>query len=294
MKFDFKKLGNICQGQDGCIWGNTVFRFSGDGICRVYDLQNLTPCENGEAKMIASFKLDRADELCPHSNSVCFGKDKYDKDDEYPLLYTNLYNAYDRCEDEMWGVCCVYRLMRDGDSFKTTLVQIIEVGFAHDAELWCSRKPGEGRDMRPFGNFVVDAENGLYHGLVMRDKPQKTRYFTFKLPNPTDGQLDGHFGVNRVTLTKDDILSKFDCDYSSYLQGACVHKGLIYSIEGGTKSYTSPATLTVVDPKACRQIIRISLIYYGMDFEPEFIDFTDNRCIFIDNMGNVFELFIET
>lgn len=294
MKFDFKKLGNICQGQDGCIWENTVFRFSGDGICRVYDLQNLTPCENGEAKMIASFKLDRADELCPHSNSVCFGKDKYDKDDEYPLLYTNLYNAYDRCEDEMWGVCCVYRLMRDGDSFKTTLVQIIEVGFAHDAELWCSRKPGEGRDMRPFGNFVVDAENGLYHGLVMRDKPQKTRYFTFKLPNPTDGQLDGHFGVNRVTLTKDDILSKFDCDYSSYLQGACVHKGLIYSIEGGTKSYTSPATLTVVDPKACRQIIRISLIYYGMDFEPEFIDFTDNRCIFIDNMGNVFELFIET
>lgn len=293
MKFDYKQIGNICQGQDGCIWKNTIFRFGGDGICRVYDLNDLTPCENGEARMITTFQLDRTDEICPHSNSVCFGSERFAADDEFPLLYTNLYNSCDGKEDEMWGVCCVYRLQRDGNGFKTTLVQIIEIGFAHDAELWCSRKAGEGRDIRPFGNFAVDAENGLYHGFVMRDKPQKTRYFTFKLPNLSDGQFDPRFGVKRVTLTKDDILSKFDCDYSSYLQGACVHKGLIYSTEGGTKSYTSPATLTVVDPKTFRQIARISLIYFGMEFEPEFIYFTGDRCIYIDNMGDVFELLIE-
>jgi hypothetical protein len=243
--------------------------------------------------MLTTFKLDRADELCPHSNTVCFGAEKYAEEDEFPLLYTNLYNSCDGKEDEMWGVCCVYRLQRAGESFKTTLVQIIEIGFAHNAELWCSRRIGEGRDMRPFGNFVVDAENGLYHGFVMRDKPHKTRYFTFKLPKLSDGLLDERFGVKRVTLTEGDILSKFDCDYSSYLQGACVHNGLIYSVEGGTKSYTSPATLTVVDPKALRQILRLSLIYFGLEMEPEFIYFTANRCIYIDNIGNVFELFIE-
>ncbi|MBQ8407314.1 MAG: hypothetical protein IJY39_00470 [Clostridia bacterium] len=293
MKLEYKKLGNICHGQDGCVWENLIFRFGGDGICRVYDLNDLAPLENGEAKRIATFKLDKADDICPHCNSVCFGKERYAEDDEYPLLYCNLYNSYDGKEDEMWGVCCVYRLQRDGEGFMTTLVQIIEIGFAHNADLWCSRRPGEGRDMRPFGNFVVDAENGLYHCFVMRDKPQKTRYFTFKLPKIADGQLDPRFNVNRVILTEADILSKYDCDYSSYLQGACVHNGLIYSTEGGTKSYTSPATLTISDPKAFRQILRLSLIYFGLENEPEFIYFVGDRCIYIDNIGGVFELFIE-
>ena len=191
----------------------------------------------------------------------------------------------------MWGVCCVYRLERDGDSFKTTLVQIIEVGFAHDSELWCSRKPGQGRDMRPFGNFVVDVENGKYYGIVTRDATHKTRFFEFDLPALADGVMDEKYGVNRVVLTPDHILAKFDCDYQNYLQGVCMHQGLIYSIEGGSKSVYNPATLMIVDPKRQRQITRISLIYFGMEYEPEFIYSVGDRCVYIDNMGNVFELF---
>lgn len=294
MNFNFKKIGNICHGQDGCIWENTIFRFGGDGICRVYDLNDLAPTEDGTAKMLTTFKLDRADELCPHSNAVCFGAEKYAEEDEFPLLYTNLYNAYDRQEDEMWGVCCVYRLIRDGNGFNTTLLQIIEVGFAHDSELWCSRKPGQGRDTRPFGNFTVDAENGKLYGFVMRDTPHKTRFFEFALPKLSDGTPDEKYGVNRVILTPDHILAKFDCDYSNYLQGVCMHQGLIYSIEGGSKSIYNPATLMIVDPVRQRQIARISLIYYGMEFEPEFIYSIGDRCIYIDNMGNVFELFFNT
>jgi hypothetical protein len=294
MKFDFKSLGNICQGQDGCIFENLIFRFGGDGSCRVYDLNNLAPTpENNEAKCIASFNLDKFEKLCPHSNSVCFGKEKFSDDDEFPLLYTNLYNTYDGKEDPMWGVCCVYRLQRDGDGFKTTLVQIIEIGFAHDPELWCSRKPGQGRDIRPFGNFTVDVEKGKYYGFVMRDATHKTRYFEFDLPSLKAGTPDARFGVNRIVLTSEDIIEKFDCDYSNYLQGSCTHNGLIYSIEGGHKSVYNPATLTVVDPECRRQIFRISLIYYGMECEPEFICFAGDRCIYIDNMGDVFELFIE-
>ena len=293
MNFSFKQIGKICQGQDGCIWGNTLFRFDGDGNCWVYDLNDLAPMEDGEAKCVAKFRLDRADEICPHSNSVCFGAERFADDDQFPLLYTNIYNAYNHQEDEMWGVCCVYRLQRDGDSFKTTLAQIIEVGFAHDAELWCSRKPGEGRDIRPFGNFTVDAERGKYYGFVMRDTSHKTRFFEFALPKLQDGALDEKYGVNRVVLTPEDVLSKFDCDYSNYLQGACVHNGIIYSIEGGSKSFDIPATLMVVDPKSGLQAVRISLIYYGMEYEPEFICYTGDRCIYSDNMGNLFELMIE-
>lgn len=49
----------------------------------------------------------------------------------------------------------------------------------------------------------------------------------------------------------------------------------------------------LIDPVRKRQIARISLIYYGAEHEPELIYFADDRCIFIDNMGNVYELFIE-
>ena len=205
MVINYKKLGNICQGQDGCIWNNMLFRFDGNAICRVYDLENLAPEENGEAKCIATFKLDRADELCPHSNVVCFGKERFAEDDEFPLLYTNLYNSYDGKPDEMWGVCCVYRLQRSGESFTTALVQIIEIGFAHNADLWCSRNPGEGRDIRPFGNFIVDAENGKYYGFVMRDRPHKTRFFEFDLPKLEDGAVDERFVVRKVVLNTVDM-----------------------------------------------------------------------------------------
>ena len=290
MNFNFKQIGNICCGQDGCIFGSTLFRFEGNGTCFVYDLDDLTPGEDGKAKIKATFKLDRTEELCPHSNAVCFGNEKFAEDDEFPLLYTNLYNAYDRRENERWGVCCVYRIQRDGDSFKSTLVQIIEIGFAHNSELWCSRKPGQGRDMRPFGNFTVDTENSKYYGFVTRDATHKTRFFEFDLPKLADGEIDEEFGVKKVVLTEENILAKFDCDYSNYLQGACFHNGLIYSIEGGSKSVYNPATLMIVDTKARRQIVRISLIYYGMELEPEFIYFTGDRCIYADNMGDLFEL----
>ena len=293
MKFDFKQIGNICHGQDGCVFENTLFRFGGDGKCTVYDLNDLTPQEDGMAKPQATFYLDKSDVICPHSNAVSFGREKFAEDDEFPLLYNTLYNTYDRKEDEMWGTCCVYRLQRTAEGFKTTLVQIIEIGFAHDPELWCSRKPGQGRDIRPFGNFIVDAENGKYYGFVMRDTPKKTRFFEFNIPALADGTPDEKFGVNRVVLTPDDVIAKFDCDYSNYLQGACVHNGLIYSIEGGDKSVYNPATLMVVDPARQRQIVRISLIYYGIEHEPEFIYFTGDRCIYVDNMGDVFELYFE-
>ena len=51
MKFDFKKIGNICHGQDGAIYGNNIFRFGADGSCYVYDLDHLEPVSDGVAKI---------------------------------------------------------------------------------------------------------------------------------------------------------------------------------------------------------------------------------------------------
>lgn len=83
------KAEYICDvkiGQDGAMFGGYMFCFDADGECRVNSI--------AARKQVASFRLDKADILTPHSNAVCFGTEYYAENDEFPLLYTNIYNSY--------------------------------------------------------------------------------------------------------------------------------------------------------------------------------------------------------
>jgi hypothetical protein len=290
MKITYKLLTEIAHGQDGVVKNGYVFRFDGNAICHVYDLRKIKGDGSKESE-ITTFTLDRADELTPHCNAVMFGKEYFSPDDEFPLLYCNLYNAYDGKPDQMWGVCCVYRLQRNGESFKTDLVQIIEIGFVKDIELW--RSCTDRRDQRPFGNFTIDTEKGIYYAFTMRDKPHETRYFAFDLPALKDGKMDPVYNVNRVVLNREDIKDYFDGDYSNYLQGACFHDGKIYSTEGGCRSVYNPAAMKVIDPAKRCQIDAINLVEIGLELEPELIDFDGDTCYFCDNYGFLYTLDIE-
>ena len=221
----FKQIAVMASGQDGAIFGNLLFRFNTKGYGNVYDLSSMdTAAEPTELAPLTTFRLDRAEELVPHSNAVMFGTEYAEEGDEFPLLYSNVYNNYKKSEDRREGQCCVYRLERAGESFKTTLVQLIEIGFTKDSELWCS---ADVEDVRPYGNFTIDRERGLYWAFVMRDGTQSTRYFSFRLPKLADGVWDESLGLRRVVLTPSEILSQFDCPYHDYVQGACCHRGKI-------------------------------------------------------------------
>ena len=88
-----EKIAKIKYGQDGAIWGGFLFRFDSDGSCAVYEMDKV--CANGEEiEAYSSFFLDRIDEVKPHSNSVVFGNEYYEGGDEFPLLYSNVYNNY--------------------------------------------------------------------------------------------------------------------------------------------------------------------------------------------------------
>jgi hypothetical protein len=76
----------IAKGQDGAICNGFLFRFDNAGHCFVYDLE--------KRALVSEFTLDRADEYSPHSNAVFFGTERLNAKDEFPLLYTNLYNNY--------------------------------------------------------------------------------------------------------------------------------------------------------------------------------------------------------
>ena len=105
-----EKIAKIVGGQDGAIYGSELFRFNTKGECWVYNLEELKSDSEQELKAFSQFALDKKEQIVPHSNSVCFGSEFYEDGDEYPLLYTNVYNNYAKAEDKMIGVCLVYRI----------------------------------------------------------------------------------------------------------------------------------------------------------------------------------------
>ena len=277
-----KKLGVIAKGQDGAIFNGYFFRFDADGRCNVYRLAEISE----HSVPICQFVLDKSALIVPHCNTVAFGNQYYCEADEFPLLYCNIYNNYAKADNNYKGVTCVYRFVRNGDFFSTTLVQLIETGFTDDP-LW---KSANCEDVRPYGNFAIDAVNGVYYAFTMRDEEQTTRYFAFNLPDIHEGTYDNNFGVKRVVLSKEDIRGFFDCEYHRYMQGACFHNGILYSVEGFTNSEKNPPAIRLIDVSSQRQKQIYYFADYNMNVEPEFIDFENEACYYADHDGNVFEL----
>ena len=279
-------LFKACVGQDGAIYGDFLFRFETDGRCFVFSLK--------EEKQIAEFRLDKTELLKPHSNAVAFGSERYDEADEFPLLYTNIYNNYAKQEERLEGMCCVYRITRDESTFAAKLVQVIRIGFVEDLQLWKSL-PGR-EDVRPYGNLVPDVFRGRLYAFVMRDKEHVTRYFSFQLPKLADGERSERWDVKVVTLQKEDILSWFDDEYMRYMQGACAYDGKIYSAEGfDMKTADAPnhPAIRVIDMDAGKQLQYFDLYAMGKIKEPELMEFSGDTLYYMDVAGTAYAVSFE-
>lgn len=277
-----KRIGVITKGQDGAVWSGYLFRFDHQGLCSVYKLDQLSD----DPTPLSQFTLDKADKIVPHSNSVVFSGVRYCEEDEFPLLYSNIYNNYASAEDQLKGVTCVYRLQRDGNKFITTLVQLIRIGFTEDT-LWRSEN---GSDVRPYGNCAIDGEQGIYYAFTMRDEERTTRYFAFDLPDFRAGEYDETFGVKAVTLGKEDMKLFFDCPYHRYVQGACIHKGILYSLEGFTDDAQNPPAVRHISLTAKAQAEMYRFGDVDLTVEPELIDFENDICYYADHHGNMYTL----
>ena len=165
---------------------------------------------------------------------------------------------------------------------------MIKVGFTDDADLW--RSGPLGTDVRPYGNFVVNRDKSELVVFTMRDAQNKSRYFKFPLPKLSDGVFDSSLNLKAVTLSKEDIIDSFDCNYHRYMQGAAINKGILYSLEGFTANEVNIPAIRIVDLNRGIETEYIDLFSMGYPVEPEFIDFYNDRCIYIDAEGNSFTL----
>ena len=279
----YEEYMQIAKGQDGAIYNGLLFRFDNAGHCFIYDL--------AKKELVSEFTLDRVEDFSPHSNAVFFGTEKYDEQDEFPLLYTNLYNNYAKKEDRREGVLCAYRLTREGGAFSTRLVQIIRIGFVNDLDLWKSLE--DSGDVRPYGNFILNPETGKLYAFVMRDKERITRYFEFDMPTLSEGELCPECGIPVVWLKREDILAQFDGSYSNYIQGACFFNGMLISIEGGTvrdPEPKHPPRMQIMDVQAREQIGDIPLHRLGLLIEPELIYPYEGTLYYADCYGQVYTL----
>lgn len=284
-----KPITKICAGQDGAIYKSKLFRFNHKGACAVFDLSLLDGREEA-CTPIARFTLGSTDKIVPHSNAVFFGCDRYEEGDEYPLLYTNVYNNYssrESLEDKLIGYCPVYRLTEDNGEYTATLVQALRIGFTENTELW--RASEEAHGPRPYANFLIDTDKRILYSFVMRNEELGTRYFKLRLPSVNEGEYDPRFGVNTVTLTEADILGYFDCPYHRYIQGATYHAGKIYSTEGFTESKVNRPAIRVIDLEH-ESSDYTDIMELGFVNEPEFIDFFGDTCYYSDAHGNLFSV----
>ena len=285
------RIAKVASGQDIAIFGEYLFDFidrDERGNCAVYDMKTVKSANGKEPEPISRFHLHKRDLISTHNNAVFFGKEYYEEGDEFPLLYSNVYNNYQNCEKRYEGVCCVYRIKRVENEFFSQLVQIIEIGFVEDVSLWKSA-PGTA-DVRPYGNFAMDREKGELYAFVMRDAVNTTRYFAFDAPSVHDGEFDERFGVKKIILNTSDIKYSFDCEYHKGIQGACTHGGKIYSVEGGCCGHTGTAALRIIDPSKKEQEAYMSFIDHAIFLEPEGIDFDGNTCYYVAGHGDTFIL----
>lgn len=283
------RIAKVASGQDITIFGKYLFDFidrDSRGNCAVYKIDDILSANGEEPMPICRFTLDKRDLLSTHNNAVFFGKEYYEEGDEFPLLYSNVYNNYQKCEERYEGVCCAFRIKRDGNEFSSELVQTIEIGFVNDTSLWKSAPGNE--DIRPYGNFAMDEEH-LY-AFVMRDKTHTTRYFAFDIPSSRDGVMDDRLGVKRKILYPNDIKYSFDCEYHNGIQGACTHGGKIYSVEGGCCGSTKTPALRIIDPSKREQEKYINFIEHGILEEPEGIEFDGETCYYVAGHGDTYIL----
>ena len=191
-------------------------------------------------------------------------------------VYSNVYNSYASAEDKHIGECCVYEVGGAGKIWSNSLAQVIKIGFVDDPDFWPA-----ATETRPYGNFVVDKENGWLYAFVMYSSGKLTYWYKFDLPEISEGVWNESYRCPVFTLTAEDILDGWTTPLQNYVQGACVYNGLIWSTEGfSATSGTNVARMRVIDPARKAQIAVFNFYSDADPVEPEFIDFYNGKCYY--------------
>lgn len=174
--------------QGFAIYGKYAFSLRNRGMCVVLDLK--------KNQYVNSFMLEGN---TSHCNSAGFGREKFSKSSQFPLLYVCECMGKRSCyvtDITTEGAKVVQRLFYDSDEFRIAM------------------------------DWIVDAENGFIY--VYGGKHFGTKYLK-KLPLPKLSDSDSN---GEVHFTEKDVLQTIEIEGLMISQGSSIHGGKAYLPDG--------------------------------------------------------------
>ena len=254
---DYDEIMSISGGQPqgGDSWGDYFFQFSvNNSEVRIYDLATKTLVQTIKMTIpLIGFVTN-----C-HCNTVCFGKEYYDVDDLFPLIYVSTGYA-----SGGYTGALVYRIVQHNGIFFITLVQTIKFPVGNSS--WTEFVP-EGE----FAYLCYTSERVIYK---------------IEMPKLKDGDLI--IGPDSAIETY-QFASQPDWMATSRNQDRLFHQGKIY-VASGVPHNGEACVLFVLNLETQERERIIDLKKSGLTSEPESIFiWQGNICIaFVDKIVKLY------
>lgn len=234
--------------QSAAVYGNYAFVVKG-GVLQIlmYDMER--------KKKVYSLlqKSDRKDNIY-HSNQSCFGIQKYDPEDMFPVLYVSQRSKGEgRCFTEVYRIIPLFNA--DGAAIIAFRVELVQ-------EIYFPQMTKENS----MGNVncVIDRQTGAMYTYSRNNETKDSNYGQCKISQFV--VPDVHTG--KVVLEDSDIRMSFMIDArASNMQGGCIVDDVLYIGQG--YPYANYVYLNVVDLKKKKLVQRFDLLAIGARFEPE-------------------------
>ena len=208
--FPLYRASNYAEG--AALYGDYLFQASLGSELHVYNF--------AKKEYLTTIKLSNIG----HADTMCFGIEKVDENDEFPVLYISESKAY---EEGKKGDVYVYRLLRETN----------EQGVESWKGVLCQRiKTPDVAIVGAFPDVVIDEKNkdlwivGVYSrvGYNINDGCGWTYIFSkYSLPSITDGTKNKN-GVYQLVLSEECRQSYFLLyDLHATTQGLCFYNGMI-------------------------------------------------------------------
>ena len=201
-----------------------------------------------------------------HANCQNFTTEFFLPEDDFPLLLVS--GSESREGVDMTGESYLIRFYWNGYGFEASLVQTIKnvPGTYIDAN-------GNQFTFGKYSNIMVDRKSG--HLFVICS----SGIYEMILP-----PLYDNYGniISQANLTSDNIIRRIDFKFKTkYAQGACLHEGIAYIVDGISSNY-----LHVIDISTGERLALIRMADIGFNHELEDVTFWKGHMIICTGRSN--------
>jgi hypothetical protein len=236
------------------IFGDYLFHFSSSGYVEVYNFSTGT--------YLAKVNLPSHSTALDHYDTVCFGNQRYDYNDEFPLIYASGTMINATLGDTATPYIKCFRIIHENDSWEFTLVQTINLPSADvigsypdalidnsDGSMWVmgwdySTKSPENINKCIFtkfqvplfseGNVTIDYDSMITQVIVtgLHQTQQGLQFYNNQVYVPYGIKSSGQQGIDVVDLQLQKVVTNIDLINTPILEpeAAVIYNGSLYVI----------------------------------------------------------------